>query len=110
MLGELGTKKEELDQEHKMRNLLTIEPAGNKLNTQEFCTCTKNLKTRTINEIHNLRNNKKIVKKFGTTIDDLRHGFRVQKPVYRNRNKNRNNKQIKSQEQKWKNYELGTKI
>ena len=34
----------------------------------------------------------------------------IQGHSFRNRNKNRNIKQIKSQEQKWKNYELGTKI
>ena len=44
---------------------------------QEFYTCTKNIRTRTINKVHNLRNNKKIVKKLGTKIKDVRQGFRV---------------------------------
>ena len=44
-----------------MTETLTIEPAWNKQKKQEFYTCTK--KIRTINEIHNLWNNKKIVRK-----------------------------------------------
>ena len=36
---------------------------------QEFHICTKNI--RTINEIHNLRNYKKIAKGLGTKIKDL---------------------------------------
>ena len=39
---------------------------------------SKNIRTRTINEIHNIRNNKKIVKKLGAKINDLGQGFRVQ--------------------------------
>ena len=38
---------------------------------------TKNTTTRTINEIHNLRNNKKIFMKLGPKIKDLRQGFRA---------------------------------
>ena len=39
---------------------------------------SKNIRTRTINEIHNIRNNKKIVKKLGAKINDLGQWFRVQ--------------------------------
>ena len=42
---------------------------------------------RTKNEIHNLRNNKNIVKKLGTKIKDLMQGFWVQGHSVRNRNK-----------------------
>ena len=48
---------------------LIIEPAGNKQNNQDFHKFTKNI--RTITEINNLRNNKKIVKELGTKIKDL---------------------------------------
>ena len=35
------------------------------------------MRTRTINEIHKLRNNRKIAKKLETNINDLRQGLKV---------------------------------
>ena len=46
---------------------LIIVPAGNKEKNYKFHTWIKNIKT--INEIINLRNNKKIVKELGTKIN-----------------------------------------
>ena len=71
---------------------LTIEKAKKK---QEFYTCTMNIKT--INEIHNLRNTEEIAQKLGTKIRDLGSKDTVS---VRNRNKNRNIKQVTNQEQK----------
>ena len=53
---------------------LIIVPAGNKEKNYKFHTWIKNIKT--INEIINLRNNKKIVKELGTKIKKLGQRFR----------------------------------
>ena len=53
MLGELGTKKEELDQEHQMWNI-DYRARNKQKKNSEFFTYTENIRTRTTNEIHNL--------------------------------------------------------
>ena len=77
MFGELGKKQEELDWKHPMRNIDYWAIYRNKQKNQKFYTCTKNKRTRTINEIHKLRNNRKIAKKLETNINDLRQGLKV---------------------------------
>jgi len=61
---------------------------------------SKNIRTRTINEIHNIRKNKKIVKKLGAKINDLGQGFRVQVHSVRKGTK----------EEHQASYKLGTKM
>ena len=58
-----------------IKGTLTTELAWNKKKKQEFHACTKNI--RTINEIHNLRNNKKDCQEIETKLKDLGKGFRI---------------------------------
>ena len=94
----LGTSKEEQknDKMGTITGTLTIELVWNKQKSQEFHVYTKNI--RTINEIHFISNNKKIVK----GIRNKNKGLRTEIQSLETH--------CQKQEQKLKNWELGTKI